>query len=350
MSVQAQYPSEFPTRIAFVGEAPSDDEVDKGVPLVGPSGRIFNSILRTANMERSEFFVGNVFDEKIPDNDVKNWCASADEAKEGGFDDLPPIGHSGYLRPEFRPHLARLRDEIETVRPSVIVPLGGTALWAFTGQADITANRGTILPATFISPGIKLLPTFHPAFIMRQWKFFSVSVGDYIKAYGESAFRDIRLPKRDLLIEPTVEDFRNYVPKLLSSDLLSVDIETGWGQVTSIGYGPDAEHGICVPLVDLRTPNKSFYSVADEIEIWKLHRQVMESNVPKLGQNFGGYDAYWFIDNMGISPRNFIHDTRLIHHNLYPELPKDLEFMGASYTNQGAWKQWGKKAQEKRES
>lgn len=350
MSVPPQYPSQFPARIAFVGEAPGVTEVEKGIPLVGASGNVFNAMLRTANLDRVEFHITNVFDEKLPDNEVKNWCAPLSEAKAGGFDDLLPIGAAGYLRPEYRHHLQRLSLELSDVSPSIIVPLGGTALWAFSGMADISSQRGSIQPAMYIRPGTKLLPTFHPAFVIRQWKFFSVVTADIIRAYREASFREIRLPNRELLIEPSIQEIRDYLPRLLNSDMLSADIETGWGQITNIGFAPDREHAINIPFVDVRQPNKSFYSLDEEVEAWKLVKQILESPVPKLGQNFGAYDAYWLIEQMGIAPRNYLHDTRLIHHALYPELPKDLEFMGASYTEQGAWKSWGRKSQEKRES
>ena len=342
MSVPAQYPSRFPARIAFVGEAPGINEVERGIPLVGASGNVFNAMLRTANLERSDFHITNVFDEKLPDNDIKNWCSHEKN-------DLPPIGAAGYLQPQYHHHLSRLRDELADVKPSIIVPLGGTALWAFTGSAEITSQRGAIQPATQMLPGVKLLPTFHPAFVIRQWKYFSVVTADIIRAYREGAFREIRLPKRELLIEPSINDIRAFLPRLLGSDLLSVDIETGWGLITNLGFAPDSVHAINIPFVDTRRANKSFYSLSDEVEAWKIIKEVMESDTPKLGQNFGAYDAYWFIDQMGIAPRNFIHDTRLIHHNLYPELPKDLEFMGSSYTEQGAWKTWGRKG-DKREN
>lgn len=335
MSVPAQFAIHNPPRIAFVGEAPGDTEVEKGIPLVGASGKVFDAMLRTANLNRAEFHITNVFDEKLPDNDVKNWCSNEKN-------DLPPIGAAGYLKPDYHYHLDRLRSELADVKPSIIVPLGGTALWAFTGETGISSQRGAIQPATYLLPSVKLLPTFHPAFVIRTWKYFSVVTADIIRANGEGAFRDIRLPKRELLIEPTIQEIHDYLPRIFSSNLLSVDIETGWGLVTNLGFAPDKEHAINIPFVDIRKPNKSFYSVNDEIEAWKLVKEIMESPVPKLGQNFS-YDAYWFIDQMNIKPVNYLHDTRLMHHNLYPELPKSLEFMGASYTEQGAWKNWAKR-------
>ena len=341
-------PSRLPVRIAFVGEAPGEEEEEKGIPLVGPSGRVFNAMLRTANLDRSDYLITNVFDERIPDNDLKHWTVPADEARRIGADVLPSLPPNGYLHPERHHALARLRGELELARPSIIVPLGGTALWALTGSNAITSQRGSIQPATLLTPGVKILPTFHPAFVIRQWKFFSVVTADFIRASRESAFRDIRLPKRELLVEPTIEEIRAYLPRLLNSNLLAADIETGWGQITNIGFAPDAEHAINIPFIDLRNANKSFYSLRDEYEAWKIVKQVLESPVPKVGQNFT-YDAYWLLKRMDIHTRNYIHDTRLIHHNLYPELPKDLEFMGSSYTEQGAWKTWGRRSEKRDE-
>lgn len=344
--VPAQFPDFYPpTKIAYIAEAPSTEEIDQGVPLIGPSGKIFNQMLRTANINRYDHFVGNVFDEKLPNNNVKNWCADMKAAKDGGFNDIPPIGSNGYLKSEHRWHLDRLKAELEVADPTVIVPLGATALWAFMGTDQISNYRGTVVPAKYILPGIKLIPTFHPAFVMRQWKFFPVVVGDFIRANNEARYgKSIRHPKRQLWLEPTIADIKKFLPRIMASDLLSVDIETGWGQITCIGFAPNSEEAICIPFIDKRKPSRSYWKTADEeMEVWQIVKNIMESDVPKLGQNFGGYDAYWFIDKVGIKPRNFRHDTRLMQHALYPELPKDLQFMGASYTQQGPWKNWGHK-------
>ena len=347
--VPAQFPSSYPCKIAFVGEAPSDDEVEHGIPFCGPAGRILNSLLQNANLDRSEFLITNVFNEQLPDNDVANWCMDLKEARERKCTDISPIGAAGFLRPEYRWHLDRLNEEIVACRPNVIVPLGGTALWAFIGDIGIGGHRGAITPARYIVPGAKLVPTFHPSFVMKQWKFFSIVVGDFIKAMREAETPKIILPEKFLLLEPTIQDVRDYVPLCLASDLLSVDIETGWGQITSVGFATDAAHAICIPLVDMRKPNKSYWNVEEEVEVWGLIKQVMESNVPKLGQNFCMYDAYWFVEKMGIAPRNVLHDTRLLHHALYPELPKSLEFLGANYTQQGSWKNWASRKTDKKD-
>ena len=343
MGISPQWPLECPPKLGFIAEAPSDVEMEEGKPLVGPSGRIFNSILKTANISREEHLVTNVFNEKLPDNDVGNWCVNLSDARRMGWTGLPPIGKSGFLRPEYHHHLVRLREEIERCRPTVIVPLGGTALWAFTGAAGIGSVRGTVLAATHTVPGMKLLPTYHPTAVMHQFKFYSVVVGDIEKALVESENGpSIHLPQRELLLAPTLQEIREYLPRLLTSNLLSVDIETAWGDITCIGFAPDPEHAICIPFVDRRKPSFSYWDdPRDEQEAWKLVREVCESDVPKVGQNGGTYDFFWLLEKRHIGLRNYREDTRLMHHALFPELPKSLEFM-QSYGTQGAWKSMGR--------
>ncbi len=353
--VPADLPRRTPCPIAFVAEAPGDEEVNPARgeprPLIGPSGRVFNAMLRTAGLSREDHWVGNLFDVQLPENEVGWWCAPAAEARAGKFSDLPPIGSAGFLLPEHRGHLDRLREELERANPRIIVPLGGTALWAFTGDASITACRGAVAPARFILPGAKLLPTFHPAHVMRDWRMYSIVAQDFMKAATQAARGpEIVYPRRRLLLEPTLPEWRSYAKRLLRTDLISVDIETAWGQVTCIGFALNKEEAICVPFVDLRRPDKNYWAtLEEEIEAWGLVQMVLESPVPKLGQNYAMYDAYWLLEKLGIRTMNLRHDTRLAHHALYPELPKDLGFMGATYTEQGPWKLMRTHRKEKRD-
>lgn len=338
--------------IAFVAEAPSNEEVLHGRPLVGPSGRIFNALLRTAGIDRTEHLVTNVFDVQLPGNDVANWCAPAADAEAGGYKHLPPIGSAGFLRPEFHHHLERLKQELQTWQPNVIVPLGGTALWALTGNASISSLRGGVTAASSLLPGAKLLPTFHPSFVMQQWKYYPVVVGDFMKAQRQALLGPlVQYPEKEILLEPTLDDLATWIPELLQSELLSVDIETGWGQITTIGFAPSLSRALVVPFFDARRTDRNYWADAQsEAAAWRFAETVLVSDVPKLGQNYGAYDGFWLLRKQHIRTTNLLHDTRLIHHALYPELPKDLEFMGASYTEQGPWKYWGRKsARDKRD-
>ena len=64
---------------------------------------------------------------------------------------------------------------------------------------------------------------------------------------------------------------------------------------------------------------------------------MCETETAKVGQNFT-YDLSWLWHLYGIRVNNYSQDTRLLSHALYPELPKSLEFLGATYARERAWK------------
>ncbi len=329
--VLPDWPSASPCKIAFVGEAPGADEVAEGRPFVGPAGRVFNVILRSANIDRSTCLVTNLFDEKAPDNDVGPWLRDPSRLAAAS---------------------ERLAGELARARPNVIVPLGGSALWAFIARMKISDFRGAVTKAARIAPGAKLLPTFHPMAVQHKWTLLSLVVQDFVKAAREGdRGPKIIYPKRKLLLCPDVSEVLAFLEgPCVASSLLSVDIETGWGCITCIGFAPDVETAMCVPFVDLRRPNKSYWEDPNnEFLVWNGVKAVLEDpRIPILGQNFV-YDAFWLTD-YGIGVRGYTDDTRLMHHALYPELPKSLSSMAGSYTELPNWKSWGHFKTEKRDA
>lgn len=338
-TVNADWPVHLPVKIAFVGEAPGDDERVHGHPFVGPSGRVFDQLLRTAGLDRPQYLVTNVFDEQLPENEVGAWCAPTAERNTWDATYSLPRLSAGWLRPQYAHHLDRLRRELERAQPTVIVPLGGTALWALTGTDAITECRGAVGQASLLVPGVKLLPTLHPAHVIHEWRMFHIVTADLIKAAHEAEFPDIRLARRELWLEPTYADLDRYFHKYLEhADMLSVDIETAGGQITCIGFAPDSTTAIVVPFVDFGRPDRNYWpTVEAEVAAWQWVEQVLMLPMPKLFQN-GLYDVFWLLEAVKIHVRNYSQDTRLLHHALYPELPKSLGFMGASYANAHAWK------------
>lgn len=379
MTVPSQWPyNPSGPIVAFVGEAPSDEEMSEGQVLVGPSGRVMAQLLRTANLglsdetliprdfypelasrglrpmlwARSPFFWTNVFDTKLPDNEVKGWCSPTTEADKWPNYGLDRIAGAGFLRPEFLHHLSRLRSELEALRPDIIIPLGGTALWAFTGDNDIMARRGAVAVAKYIVPGVKLLPTLHPAHVIHSnWRLFSTVVGDLEKAWREAQFREVRLPKREIWIQPDLDDLKEFKKKYIDkSKLVAADIETAGGQITCISFAPSEERAIVVPFVDYRKPSRSYWATAEhELQALEFVESVLSApDIPLMFQN-GPYDCYWIWRYWGIKINNYLHDTRLMQHALFPELPKSLQYMGATYGNNFAWKSMREKKSDKRD-
>ncbi len=338
-------PSSTPCPIAFVGEAPGDTECARGHPLVGPAGKMFGKLLGLAGIERSACWVGNVFDEKIPDNDLRNWCVSAKDGVAGNLERAYFIPRHGYLRPDYHWHLDRLHDELSNANPAVIVPLGGTALWAFTGSVAIAELRGVASVAERIVPGAKILPTFHPMYASHQFKAVGTIVSDLKKAWSEAQglAKSVKRSARELWLDPSVWDIVKFVSQhLKKARLIACDTETKAGQITEVSFGEETgEHAICIPFVDYRKPGNCYWpSLEDELTAWEHIRLILDMPQPKLGQNFP-YDLWYFL-RYGIKVRNYREDTRLLSHALYPEEPKGLGYMASRYAQESAWKSWHK--------
>lgn len=327
--VTAAWPQSGKAKIAFVGDAPAHGE---HIPLTGSAGAVFNAMLRTANLDRDEYLITNVYDEP------------ADEEELDGFVHDEERTVQAFLR---------LNEELREADVNVIVPLGGIALWAFTGQKMISNFRGAVTAATNILPGAKLVPTFHPSAVQKSWKLLSIVVGDFVKAADEAERgKEITYPKVELLIEPSIADIKRFKEECDVSPKLSVDIETGWGQITSIAFAPTETRAMAIPFVDLRKPNKSYWRHAEEeFQAWRLVQAICENPQPKVGQN-AMYDVVWLYVKHGVALRNYRFDTRLRHKVQWPELPADLANMSATYTRVGSYKNWGgryQKATEKKD-
>jgi len=145
--------------LMFVGEAPGADEDEQGFPFVGRAGQLLTKIIEGMGFRREDVFIGNI-----------NRCR--------------PPGNRAPTLPEAhtcRPFLLR---EIAVVRPKVIVVMGNTALHNLLDTKDgITKVRGSFQDYF----GVKVMPTFHPAYLLRDphkkrevWEDMK-KVRDYLK-------------------------------------------------------------------------------------------------------------------------------------------------------------------------
>src|ERR1017187_5833496 len=199
---------------------------------------------------------------------------------------------SKFLRREYIPHLEALADEIATVDPNLVVALGNTPLWALCGTTGISKIRGTTRLSTHTISGYKVLPTYHPAAVLRQWELRPTTVIDLMKAKREQGFPEVRRPKREIWIEPTVEDIeRFYNEHILECGLLAVDIETSGNQVTCIGFSPLPGLALVVPFLDPRKKKRSYWPTNEvEQQAWELVKTILvDRTIRKTFQN-GLYD------------------------------------------------------------
>lgn len=323
-------------QIAIVGEAYGAEEDRVKQPFVGSSGRLLNTMLAQAGIRREDCYVTNTFNLRPDGNDLKTLCG---KKKEMPVDYAhPSIMQGHYIRPEYLGEVARLRDELQAVQPNLVIALGNTACWALLGRTGIKAMRGAVTESTLV-PGLKVLPTWHPAAVMRDWSLRPSCVLDLEKALTESRFAAVVRPSRFLWLDPTLEDLEYFwLQFLMHADCISVDIENPHETISCIGFAPTPYLALVVPFEDPGKPGWSYWPTAAlEKRAWGWVRKVLASSVPKIGQNFGSYDIL-HLWRHGLRVNNFTDDTMLLHHSLQPEESKDLGFLGSLYANDSAWK------------
>jgi uracil-DNA glycosylase len=339
-------------KILLLGEAWGEEEARQRLPFVGPSGWELNRMLEEAGIARRDCYVTNVFNvQPQPKNDIANLCCPKKECGHG----LPPISAGHYIRPEYLGELDRLRSELREVTPNVIVALGSTAVWSLTGSGGVSKRRGAVTTSSPSSPvgvgGLKVIPAYHPAAVLRDWSLRHVTVLDLHKALRESEFPDVRRPDRTVFIPESIAELVTLVSRhLLGASRLSIDIETSGSQITCIGFAPDRNVAVVVPFVARGREGNNFWSTpADEQVALRIVGDLLASSIPKHGQNFI-YDMNYLWRGYGFRLRNVTDDTMLLHHALHPESPKGLGFLGSVYTSEPAWKLMRKKDATERRS
>ena len=125
--------------LMFIGEAPGRDEDLKGEPFVGRAGQLLTDIIKAMKLSREDVYIANVIKCRPPEN------------RNPEPDELEMC----------RPYI---RTQIDLIKPRVIVTLGKFALQSLTGKASaVSAARGQWTDYE----GIRVMPTYHPAYLLR---------------------------------------------------------------------------------------------------------------------------------------------------------------------------------------
>lgn len=127
-------------KVMFIGEGPGADEDIQGEPFVGKAGKLMNQAFKGVGIKREDVYICNVVKCRPP----MNRNPETDEVKAC---------------------IDYLRAQVVLVKPKIIVLLGSVALKAVLGdEYSITKARGKWVE----QKGIKYMPTFHPAALLRD--------------------------------------------------------------------------------------------------------------------------------------------------------------------------------------
>jgi len=324
-------------KIVLVGEAFGREEDLVKRPFIGASGQELTLMLRDAGIERGSCFLTNVFAFRPENNDIKTLCAKKSELPSSYA--LPPVGQGQYIRPEFLGEIDRLQDELLTVHPNVVVALGNIACWALFGSVGISNLRGAMAYST-LCPSIKGLATYHPAGVLRNWSWRPIVLADLKKAAHEAQKPGLDFSSRTLVVSPFLDELGAWCAAAGGhfadpTALIAVDIETSCGAIDMCGVAISPTNAACFPFFD-KTSGEPFWSLWDEIKVRQMLQSILASPCRKVLQN-GLYDIQ-YLRREGFALRNFTDDTMMLHHSLFPELPKGLGFLGSIYCNERSWK------------
>jgi uracil-DNA glycosylase len=132
--------------LLFVGEAPGADEDAQGEPFVGAAGQLLTKIISATGLSRSDVYIANILK-----------CRPDTPGQTAGNRKPTPV--------EMATCLPYLHEQIDLIRPRVIVALGATAVEGLLGKTlGITKLRGHWQEYR----GTPLMPTYHPAYLLRN--------------------------------------------------------------------------------------------------------------------------------------------------------------------------------------
>jgi uracil-DNA glycosylase family 4 len=287
--------------IQMVGEASGETEIENGVGFSGGSGQWLRNLCKGAKIDFERVSLTNVIGCKPRDNifpgDPKWEWTSKDIARDG----------IAYCREHhFWP-------SIEKANKNKIYAIGAHSLEALTNRKGINVWRGS--PLALKDSGSakpRVIPTLHPAFLMRQAKLASVVIQDLQKA--------LVLPPENYNLFPTLEEVYDW-----KSNEFSFDLEwNSYGDITLCGLSDRNYSAIVVPFV-------GGYREALKTKF--------ENSKTLIGHNIIGADLKE-LEKLGwtIPLDTEILDTMLMQHLIQPDYPHDLGFVASVFTNKVFWK------------
>lgn len=307
------------SKLWIVGEAPGQEEVKARMPFVGKSGKFLNSVLSVAGLKRTNVFVTNISPVRPPEDAAER---------------LPELGIT------WEECFEGVQDLIAYWKPNCVLGLGNIALQALCGKSGITEHRGVVYPFDNRLEPIKVVGSFHPAYILRlgdkpskkeregeggvKYTYGSGRITlilDIKKAKKESEFSETLIPNRQLIWE---DDYAwEYLTGLAQKKerCLAFDIENKGSWVDRIAFAVDEGPSVSVALD--QGPLKG--------EIKEVVGRILHSHPLLIAQN-GMYDM-GKLNKIDLFVRSLHADTMLAHHVLYPELPHDLGYLASIYCN-----------------
>ena len=329
-------------RVMIVGEAWGADEERLMQPFVGASGQELNRMLQAAGIMRSEVWCTNLVNARPPKNDLGEWVA---QRKMDITPEHMPL-RDKMVRPIVALGYQSLLEEIDLVKPNVIIPVGNYAMWALTGAFGILKWRGSMLR---LGDGPKVIPTIHPAAVIREWKYRTIAINDLKRAAREAHSREWAVAPREwnFRVRPSFTQVMVVLSELKrrmdgGEELwIDLDLETRAGHIACCGISWSLSDALIVPLMCVERPEGYWFPDEEASIVFALQKVLTHPKVAVRWQN-GLYDAQYIWRHWMFVPRGK-QDTMISQHTCFVAMPKSLAFQASMYSPHYVyWKDDGK--------
>jgi DNA polymerase-1 len=308
--------------IIIIGEAPGAQEERTGRPFVGGAGQLLEKQMASVGIFRDQVYITNTIKCRPDGNDISS--AQAQRA----------IQCCNTI----------LQDELKHAKARVVVPLGNTALRALGISYPISKARGVVFPTTYG----KVIPTWHPAYTMRQFQEYITGVYDWQKIKRHLDNPTIVYPREIFSLNPnlaSLEAFVNDVVAKADAGILTevgIDLETFetdhilLNPIKLVGIGINEGEAFVVPFI---TQAGNYYWQSDVEAAQALMQIARILEHPKLTKMF--HNALFDVPvlmNHGIPVCGPIYDTMLAQFCVYNESQLSLAYLASIRTDYPPWK------------
>lgn len=320
------------THLAIVGEGPGRHEVERKEPFVGPSGRMMmHGVRHELGLGRRDVHWTNAVLCDVRERDLpeaRKCCAERlrRELAEAASPVVMPVGAIG------------ARSALLSTRPTPILKWRGSV--SRVDYGDSTQAHGETGNGSDTAAAAWVLPTIHPAFVMRarQWgPVFEVDFARVGRVMRNGFTPPEDMPGRQLLIARTMPQLEEALHTMSACDDSGFDVET-------VGLGPTHTRLVCFCLSDGMTTTIIPWSQGrDGMVAWWQH----PSRVAKMVSDF--WRERRVVTHNGpafdhiVAPRyelviNEWDDTLVASHAVTPELPKNLAHVVSMRIDVPPWK------------
>lgn len=307
----------------FIADAPTPQDFETNFALTGYTGNILREFCKEAHLNIDEHWRSCLIKEELPKDDNKEHTKTRSLIKQ-----YSPL----------------LIEEINDLKPNLLIPLGELSFNYLTGLNGIRKFRGSVLPVSgefnIQKQPTKVLPILGPVILNKEYKMRVVSRIDFAKIaknYGPNPIPDdiynIWVARSSSALRAFID--RHYARTLRNAEgFLTFDIETYLQIPICISFCFDGFESVTVPLID------SSIDRDNRTLMMELVDKLLRSPLGKVNQNIK-YD-WKILERWGFTVNNVIGDTMLASSCTYCEFPKNLGFLTSIYTDLPYFKDEGK--------